>query len=671
MPKKLAIHDDVRIDPYYWMRDRDSPELIAHLEAENAYTAMAMKPTQGLQSKLFLEFKARIQETDSSVPYRHGPYWYYSRTVEGLQYAIYCRKRGSIDAAEQVLLDVNELARGHEFFQLGVLAISPDHRLLAYGFDTSGDEIYTLRIKDLDSGELLDDALTGISGSAAWAADNRTLFYTVLDPAMRPHKLFRHRLGEAQSADRLIHHETDEAYHLDVFCSRSEAFVFLHLGSIDSDELRYLPADRPDEDFRVLLPRKPGLEYAAAHCGEHFYLLTNDQAVNFRVVRAPVRDPRRERWEEIIPHDPAVKLDAVDLFSDHMVISLRADGISGLRVRRLQDGATHDIRFPEAVHTVWLQDNTEFHTDRLRIAYESLVTPESIYDYAMDSRVLELKKRKPVLGGYRPEEYESDRIHATASDGTRIPISIVHRKGLQRDGRNPAWLTGYGAYGVSYDPTFSSSRLSLLDRGFVYAIAHVRGGGELGRPWYDAGKLHHKTRTFTDFIACAERLISEGYTSRQRMAISGGSAGGLLIGAVLNMRPDLFRVAVADVPFVDVLTTMLDPSIPLTVIEYREWGNPNDRRDYETIKSYSPYDNVRAQAYPDLLVLAGLNDPRVQYWEPSKWVARLRALKTGDGILLQRTNMGAGHMGASGRYDYLKEIAFECAFVLDRLGIKD
>lgn len=671
IPRNDTLFNDVRTDDYYWLRDRTNPEVIEYLKAENAYTEAVMKHTKKLQQKLFTEMKSRIKETDLSVPYRIDTYYYYTRTEEGKQYKIHCRKKGSLDAAEEVLLDENQLAKGHDFFALGAFSVSPDHQLLAYSVDMTGSETFTLFVKDLQSGSLLPDQIPGIYYPVEWANDNRTLFYTTLDSTKRPYRLYRHVLNSEPENDQLIYQEDDLAFYLNLRKSRSRKYIFLSLESEVTSEVRFLNADRPAGKFKLIQPRQYQLEYSVAHHDNHFYIVTNDHAKNFKVVRTPVNKPYKKYWKDFIPHNKAVKIDGVDAFLNHLAIYQRENGLKTIRLFNFRSSKFNRIDFPEPVYAVWANKNPEYHSNILRFTYMSLVTPKSVYDYNMDDGTRELKKQDEVLGGYTPGEYQSERIFATAKDGTKIPISLVYRKGTQRDGNNPLFLTGYGAYGASIDPYFSSNRLSLLDRGFIYAIAHVRGGGEMGRFWYEDGKLLKKKNTFTDFISCAEELISGKYTSPEKLVISGGSAGGLLIGAVTNMRPNLFRVVIAQVPFVDVLNTMLDESIPLTVIEYDEWGNPHKKEFYEYIKSYAPYENVEAKAYPNMLVTAGLNDPRVGYWEPAKWVAKLRAMKTDHNLLLLKTKMGAGHMGASGRYDYLKDIAFEFAFIFDRLGIKD
>ena len=664
-----TVHGEARVDNYFWLREKSNPEVIAYLETENKYTEAMMQHTEDFQEQLYQELLGRIKETDLSVPEKIDDYYYYTRTEEGKQYPIYCRKQGNLEAVEEILLDQNALSEGHEYLEVGVYKISPNHQLLAYSTDTTGGESYTLYIKDLNTGQLLADQIPNTYYSVEWASDNQTLFYTTLDAAKRPYKLYRHQLGSDPAADPLIYHETDESFFLDISKTRSKAYLLMELENINTSEVRYLEADQPTGDFNVVSPRQSELEYSVEHHSDQFFIVTNADAVNFKLMRASVNNPSRANWQEMIPHREAVKLDGVSAFQNHLVISEREDGLQKIRVRNLATDEEHAVAFPEPVYTVRQGRNPEFNTTTLRFNYASLVTPMSVFDYQMDARTRELKKQDEVLGGYDPSLYESERIFAKAADGTPVPISIVYKKGLTRDGGNPLLLYGYGSYGINSDPYFSSNRLSLLDRGFIYAIAHIRGGEEMGRAWYEKGKLLHKKNTFTDYIACAENLIAEKYTASDKLAIQGGSAGGLLMGAVTNMRPELFEIVVAKVPFVDVVNTMLDASIPLTVVEYDEWGNPNEKMFYDYIKSYSPYDNIEAKAYPHILVTAGLNDPRVHYWEPAKWTAKLRTLKTGDNRLLLKTEMGAGHGGPSGRYDYLKEMAFEYAFIFDLLGI--
>jgi oligopeptidase B len=677
VPTVHQAHGDERIDDYHWLRNREDPETISYLEAENAYTEAVMGPTAALQERLFAEIVGRIQETDLSVPVRHGPYLYYARSVEGLQYPIFCRRRAETEdgteAPEQVLLDQNALAEGHGYCSIGVLEVSPDHRLLAWSVDFEGDEDHLLRVRDLDAGADLPDAISGTYYSLAWASDNSTFFYTTLDEAKRPWRVWRHRLGTDPASDVIVHQEDDDAFFCSVERTRSGGYVLVDLRSAVTSETRLLPAGESEGDLRIVEPRRQDVEYSMDHHRDRFFVLTNEDAPNFKLMEAPVASPERASWYEVLPHRSEVKLEGMTVLAGHLVLLERAEAVRRLRVRDLQSGEEHLVTQPEAVCRVAVPDssNPEFHTKTLRFTYTSLVTPESVFDYDLETRERQLLKQEPVLGGYDPGRYRSERLWAAAPDGTRVPISLVARSDTPADGTAPALLYGYGSYEASSDPRFSSLRLSLLDRGFVFAIAHVRGGGEMGRAWYEAGKLHEKANSFSDFIACAEHLIASGWAAADRLVIAGGSAGGLLVGAVLNQRPDLFRAAVAEVPFVDVVTTILDPSLPLSVIEWEEWGDPHDPAYYKTMKSYSPYDNVAPQRYPDLLVTAGLNDPRVSYWEPAKWVAKLRATKVGDSKLLLRTEMGAGHGGPSGRYDAWRKQAFVFAFVLEAVGIRE
>ncbi|MCI0330525.1 MAG: S9 family peptidase [candidate division Zixibacteria bacterium] len=671
IPKIDTVNGYIRTDNYFYLRNRENPEVISYLEAENKYTEAVMKHTEAFQEKLYKEMLGRIKETDLSVPEKIDDYYYYSRTEEGKQYPIYCRKKGSLEAAEEMILDVNELAAGHSFMKIGTHTQSPDHRYLAFSTDTAGSEKFTLLVKDLTTGALLSDRIPDIYYSVEWGNDDKTLFYTTLDEAMRPYKLYRHVLGDNPKNDVLVYHEKDDAFYLELEKTRSRKYIMMNLSSNTTSEVWYLDAGEPAGEFKVVHPRQHEMEYMVDHHDEKFYIVTNDNAKNFRLVEAPVSDPSKANWKDVLPHRPDVKVDDADAFKDHLVVTERKGGYKQLRVMNFVTDEFHYIEFPEPVYTVSAAGNPDFNTNVLRFNYTSLITPNSIYDYDMDTRRRELKKQTEVLGGYNPQLYQSERISAEAPDGTEIPISLIYKKGMQINGQNFCYLYGYGSYGFSMDPNFNSNRLSLLDRGFVFAIPHIRGGGEMGRYWYEDGKLLKKKNTFTDFIACAEHLVGEKYTSKDRLVVSGGSAGGLLMGAVTNMRPDLFRAVVAKVPFVDVVNTMLDATIPLTVIEYEEWGNPNKKEFYDYMMSYSPYDNVAAKKYPNMLITAGLNDPRVAYWEPAKWTAKLRALKKGNNRLLLKMNMGAGHGGASGRYDYLKEIAFEYAFVLDVLGMND
>ena len=667
-PEKLVKHNDERIDNYFWLRNQEDPEVIAYLEAENDYTKAKMASTEGLQKKLYDEILSRIKETDLSVPYRKGDYSYYSRTEEGKDYPIYCRKQGSLDTQEEIILDQNKLAEGYEYFSIGILSVSPNHNILAYSVDTSGAEQYTLFFLDLTTRKLYAESIPNTYYSSAWGNDNQTFFYTKIDDTNRPYQLWRHTLG-SNAADVLVYQEDDESFFLSVGKTRSQAYILMDLDSQITSEVHYLNADNPTGEFQIIAPREAGIEYGIEHHSDRFYITTNEEAINFKLMEVPVTAPGKENWQVVIPHREDIMLSGVSAFEDHLIIFERKAGLPTVRVQQFSTGEEHELSFPEPTYSVRESTNAEFNTNTWRFSYSSLVTPSSVFDYNLVTRERELKKEQEVLGGYDRSQYISKRLLATAKDGTQVPISMVYKQGVEPDGTNPLFLTGYGSYGMSYPASFSSIRLSLLDRGIIYAIAHIRGGQEMGRKWYEDGKFLKKKNTFTDFIACGEYLIKENWTASDRLVISGGSAGGLLMGAVVNMRPDLFKAVVADVPFVDVVTTILDESLPLTVIEWDEWGNPNDKTYYDYMKSYSPYDNVEAKDYPDMLILGGLNDTRVKYWEPAKWTAKLRALKTDNNILLLKTNMGAGHGGASGRYESLKETAFEYAFLLNRLGL--
>ncbi|MEM7594620.1 MAG: S9 family peptidase [Cyanobacteria bacterium P01_A01_bin.83] len=666
-PHELVTHGDTRIDNYYWLRQQDS-SVIDYLEAENSYTEAQMQHTKELQQSLYDEMLSRIKETDLSVPYRIKDYYYYSRTEEGQAYPIFCRKYQSLDAAEEILLDQNKLAADYEFFSLGVLSVSPNQQILAYSVDTTGAEQYTLHFLDLTTRKLYPQTIPNTYYSFAWGNDSQTAFYTKIDAANRPYQLWRHNLDSSPSDDVLVYQEDNESYFLGVGKTRSRAYILLSLSSMVTSEVRYLDADRPQGEFKLFQPRRPGIEYGIEHHSDRFYIVTNEDAINFKLMSTKVDATDKANWSTLIPHRLEVMLEGIDAFAEHLVIYERQGGLPTARIQTLATGEIKDLSFPEAAYSFSGGNNPEFNTTKFRFSYSSMVTPSSVFDYDLVTQSRELKKETEVLGGYDPSLYASERLMAIAKDGTEVPISLVYKKGIKQDGSNPLWLTGYGSYGFAYPVTFSSIRLSLLDRGYVVAIAHIRGGEEMGRKWYEDGKFLNKKNTFTDFIACAEHLIAQKWTSCDRLVISGGSAGGLLMGAVVNLRPDLFKAVVANVPFVDVLTTILDASLPLTVQEWEEWGNPNEPEYYDYIKSYSPYDNVEAKDYPAMLITAGLNDPRVKYWEPAKWTAKLRKLKTDDNLLLLKTNMSAGHGGASGRYEYLKEIAFEYAFVLDQLS---
>lgn len=666
--QKTTIHDQTRQDDYFWLREKENPEVIAYLEAENVYTEAMTEHLKPLQETLYKEMIGRIRETDLDVPKKHGPYFYYTRTEEGKNYSIYCRKKGSLDAKEEILLDGNQLAEGKSYFRLGSFSVSEDHTLLAYSADFDGSEQYDIFFKDLVSGKMVDVVIPQTAGKIVWSNDNRFIFYSTLDETRRPCRLHRHKLGTSVLDDIIVHEEKDGAYFLYPYKSESLKYIFIYLGSKVTTEYYYLEADNPEGDFKLFAPRQQGEEYSVSHYGDHFYILTNKDALNFKVLKTPLTDTPRTNWSDFMPHDPGILLNHLEVFKDYLVIYCRRDGYKAIQIYHFESGTSHFVQFPEPVFTYWLMDNPEYDSTLLRITYSSLITPRTVYDYDMADKTLIFKKEYEVLGGYDKSEYVTKRLEAVAKDGVTIPISIAYKKGVEINGNNPAYLYGYGSYGSSMDPYFSTARLSLLDRGFVFAMAHIRGGAEMGRQWYEDGKFLNKKNTFTDFIACAEHLVNQRYTNTDKLVIAGGSAGGLLMGAVMNLRPDLFKAVVASVPFVDVINTMLDDTIPLTVVEYEEWGNPNDKTYFDYMLSYSPYDNVEAKNYPNILITAGLNDPRVQYWEPAKWTAKLRETKTDNNTLLLKTNMGAGHGGASGRYEALKELAFEYAFVIDKAG---
>ena len=671
--KVLTLHGETRSDPYAWLRDKPNPEVAAYLEAENAYTAAVMKPTEAIQGALYSELLGHIKETDLSVPYREGDWLYYFRTEKGKQYRIYCRKKFP-DGPEQVTLDLNELAKGQKFMALGRYAVSDDGNLLAYSTDNTGFRQYTLFVKDLRANALWPERIEKTT-SAVWAADNMTLFYAVEDAAKRPYRVYRHRLLEPQTADVLVYEEKDERFNAGIGRTRSRAFLVLFAASHTTTEERVLKADNPTGEWTLIAPREQEHEYDVDHRGDLFYIRTNSGGRNFRLVTAPVESPGKANWKEIVPHRADVLLEETDLFANHLVLHERTNGLPRITVRNLTTQASHALAFPEPIYAVFSETNRVFDTNVLRYGYQSLVTPSSVFDYDMDAKTAKLLKQVEVPG-YDRGLYASDRLWATASDGTKIPISIVWRakmadgtKRTLKDGPFPMLLSGYGSYGLSLSDTFVSNRLPLLDRGVVVAIAHIRGGAEMGKTWHDDGKMLKKKNTFTDFIASAEFLVAGKIAAKDRLVISGGSAGGLLMGAVTNMRPDLFHAVVAHVPFVDVLNTMSDPTLPLTVGEYEEWGNPAKKEEYDAIKAYSPYENLRKGAYPAMLVMTSFNDSQVFYHEPAKYVARLRTLKTDRNPLLLKTNMAAGHGGASGRYDSLHETAFEWAFLLGQFGL--
>jgi oligopeptidase B len=669
-PKKTQVHGREMVDDYFWMREKGSADVTAHLEAENAYADAVMRPTAELQERLYKEMLGRIKQTDSNVPFRRRGYLYNSRTEEGKQYPIFVRRRADDEKAPwEVTLDVNELAADKKYTAVGAYSVSDDGNLLAYSVDHTGYRQYKLQIKDLRTGKLLPDDV-GLVTTAFWAADNRTVFYVTEDAAKRPHKVWRHTLGEPKERDALVYEEKDELYRTGAGLARSGRYIFIFAGSSTTSEVRYLRADRPADEPKVIVARREGHEYSVEHQGDRFLILTNDKGRNFRLVSTPVSDPRPEKWQELVAHRAEVMLEDVDGFADFYVVTERDRGLQKLRVFDVRTNQSHHLAFPEPVYSAGVGVNREYETSKLRYNYQSFTTPASVYDYDVRARQSTLLKQQPVLGGFDPTRYTSERVHATAADGTKIPVSLVYRKDVKRDGKAPLLLYGYGSYGISSNVTFNSNRLSLIDRGVVYAVAHIRGGGDLGKPWYDDGKLMKKMNTFTDFIAAAEHLVKEKYTSPDRLAASGGSAGGLLMGAVVNLRPDLFRVILSYVPFVDVMNTMLDASLPLTIQEYLEWGNPNEEESFKYMMTYSPYENISAKEYPAMLVRASVNDSQVPYWEAAKYVARLRAMKTDRNIVLLKTNMGAGHGGASGRYDALRDVAYDYAFLLRELGVE-
>lgn len=659
-----------RVDQYYWLKERSNPEVIKYLEDENAYTQAVMAHTQPLQERLYEELKGRVLQNDQSVPFREGNYYYYTRLVEGKNYAIYARKRGSLTAPEEIMIDVNVLAEGKPTFIVRAWDVSSGEDILAFAVDTTGGRVSSIRFKSLRTGAMLPDVLPGAIGGLAWAQDNRTIFYTKADPVtVRPYQVWRHKLGTQASSDQMVYEDKDETYYVGVFTTKSRAYVMIQSSQTMATEYSYVRADQPDQPFKILIPRQRGHEYYANHFGNYFYLLSNDHAQNFRLMRTPVARPGRDNWEEVIPHRADVLLEDFEFFKDYMVVTERKDGLVQLRVRPWSGQNEFYLDFGEPAYLAFVSTNREFDTPLLRYVYTSLTTPSSTYDYDMRSKQKTLLKRDSILGGFDPANYVSERLYTTARDGARVPVSIVYRKGTARPA--PLLLTGYGSYGSSSDPTFSSDRLSLLDRGFVFAIAHIRGGSEMGRAWYENGRQLQKKNTFNDFLDVADDLIRRGYTMSDRLFARGASAGGLLMGAVVNARPELWRGVIAGVPYVDVITTMSDSTIPLTTGEYDEWGNPHDSTFYRYMLSYSPYDNVERKAYPNLLITAGLYDTQVLYVEPAKWTARLRAMKTDTNRLILRTNMEAGHGGASGRYKRWRDVAFEYAFLLDLAGFKE
>lgn len=681
--KELTEHGHSRIDNYYWMRlsdeqkNTDSPDehtskVLDYLKSENDYTKAQMQHTEELQQTIYDEIVGRIKKDDISVPYKSNGYWYYTRYEEGGEYAIYCRKEGTMEASEEIMLNCNELAEGHDYFQVGGMSISMDNRMLAYGIDTVSRRKYTVYFKNLGTGEVLKSTISNTTGGCTWANDDETVFYTTKDEqTLRSDKIFKHKVGSDYKNDQLVFHETDEAYYTTVYKTKSKKYLIIGSGSTLTNHFQILEADNPNGEFREFSPREEELEYSIAHFEDKFYVITNLEAKNFRLMETHETKTAKVNWEEIIAHRDDVFIEGIEVFRNHLVIEERKKGLTELRVINHQSGDEHYLDFGEAAYTAYAGTNPEFDTDILRYGYTSMTTPNSVFDYNLNTHEKELLKQQEIVGGYNSEEYVTERLYVEARDGASIPVSMVYKKGYKKDGNSPLLLYGYGSYGSTIDPYFSIVRLSLLDRGFAFAIAHIRGGQTLGRQWYEDGKMFNKKNTFYDFIDCAEHLVNQKYSNKESLYAMGGSAGGLLVGAVANMRPDLFNGIVAGVPFVDVVTTMLDESIPLTTGEFDEWGNPKNKDSYDYMLSYSPYDNVEAKDYPNILVTTGLHDSQVQYWEPAKWVAKLREMKTDDKLLLLETNMEAGHGGASGRFRQYKETSLEYAFMLTLSGINE
>ena len=666
IPKHFIIHNDKRIDDYYWLNERDTKPVLDYLKAENDYTLAKMRHTEKLQKTLYEEMRSRIKEDDNSVPYKFGNYVYYTRTKENMQYEIYCRRFEDLNGKEQITLDLNNIVKKYDYLTLSAYKISPNEKLLAYTIDTSGAEKHKLIIKEINSGKIIDDQLCNLDGSVEWANDNETLFYIVLDSAQRPYQLWRHKLGDVQSEDVLVYEELDDRFHVGLHRTKSGEYLIMDIASNVTSEVYLLDRNKPYSDWNVVQSREQDVEYYVYHRGNYIYQLTNKDAFNFKLIRTPI-DGGPE--EEIIPNRERTLIDDVSLFKNHMAVLERVEGNLEIRIYDFNSNIWYNLEMDEEIYSLAFEENYNWDSEFLRFGYGSFRTPYSIYDIDFKTKEKTLRKQEEVLGGYNSENYISQRIWAPTHDGKKVAITLLYNKRVELKGNNPCLLWGYGSYGATYDPWFSSNIFSLIDRGFVYARAHIRGSSFLGRKWYLDGKMKRKTNTFKDFISAGQFLANEGITSPEKMAIYGGSAGGLLIGAVMNMAPDLCKVAIPSVPFVDVINTMLDSSIPLTVIEFEEWGNPLEKEYYDYMKSYSPYDNVAAKEYPHTLVLAGYNDPRVQYWEPAKWTAKLRRMKSGSNDLLLRTIMGAGHFSSSGRFDYLKDVAFYYAFIIDKIGI--
>ena len=670
IPHEITIHNDTRVDNYYWLNQRENPEVVQYLTDENTYTDAILKHTEEFQTKLYDEILGRIKQDDNSVPYFKNEYWYYTRYEEGKEYPIYCRKFKSLDAEEQIMLNVNKLAEGYAYYAASGLSVSDNNKILSFGEDTVSRRKYTIRFLNLETGEFLADKIGNTTGRAVWAADNKTVFFSTKDESLRSAKIIKYRLGDNNKTSEVFVEE-DPTFSTFIYRTKTNKFLIIGSSSTVSTEYRILEANNPNGDFRIFQKRERDLEYSITHFKNKFYIVTNLEAKNFRLMETSEKKTGKENWKEVIAHRDSVMLLGIEVFNNFMAVEEKENGLTNIRIINNETKEEHYIDFGEETYTAGISYNPDFATNKLRYSYSSLTTPSSTIDYDMKTQVKEIKKQQEVLGDFSPENYEAKRVWATAKDGTKVPISLVYRKDINPKGDNPLLIYGYGSYGYSMDDYFSSARLSLLDRGFIYAIAHIRGGQEMGRYWYEEGKMFNKMNTFTDFNACAEYLISENYTSPKHLFAMGGSAGGLLMGAIINLQPELYKGVIAAVPFVDVVTTMLDESIPLTTGEFDEWGNPKNKDSYEYMLSYSPYDQVEAKDYPNLLVTTGLHDSQVQYWEPAKWVAKLRAMKTDDNILLLKTNMDFGHGGASGRFERLKEVALEYAFIFDLIGITE
>lgn len=670
--KKLEKHGDIRIDNYYWLNDRENPEVIDYLNQENEYTKAVLQPTEELQTKLFEEMKARIKEDDSSVPYKLNGYWYLTEYLKGKEYPIHKRRKDTLENTDEILFDVNTMAEGHSYYQLGGISMAPNNELVSFGVDNVSRRIYTIQIKDLSTGEILSDKIENTTGGSVWAADNETLFYTRKDETLRAYQIWKHKLGTKQEEDVLVFEETDDTFNAYVYKSKSRDYIIIGSSSTVSDEYRYIPSNQPDAEFKIFQERERDLEYSMEHFGDSFYIQTNkDDAFNFKLMKTSVEKTEQENWVDVIPHREETLIEGFEIFKNYLVIEERTNGLLQMNIKAWDKSTDYYLPFNEETYTANVGTNPDFDTDILRYGYTSLTTPSSVIDFNMNDKTFEVKKEQTVLGDFDKDNYVSERIWAEARDGEMVPISLVRRKDTPLSSETPLLLYAYGSYGYTIEPYFSSIRLSLLDRGFIYAIAHIRGGQYLGREWYDNGKMLEKKNTFFDYIDSAKHLIDQNYTSSKHLYAMGGSAGGLLMGAVINYEPTLFNGVIAQVPFVDVVTTMLDDSIPLTTGEYDEWGNPNEKEYYDYMKSYSPYDNVETKEYPNLYVSTGLHDSQVQYWEPAKWVAKLRELKTDNNILLLDTNMDTGHGGASGRFESLKEDAKEDAFLFMLEGITE